>query len=95
MIFSLSKVAGYAATRFGWALVKNKTVAALMGKYLSFTTGGGPSAESQIRAANVIRAMYMSISGSDDFFVFVRSVLQERWRRLQNAFALQKHCCNS
>ena len=59
VIFSLSKMSGYAATRFGWALVKSPLVAERMGHYI-FVQGQGTGVESQYRAARLLRTIWQA-----------------------------------
>eukprot|EP00747_Dinoflagellata_sp_TGD_P134252 gnl/TRDRNA2_/TRDRNA2_175296_c0_seq2.p1 gnl/TRDRNA2_/TRDRNA2_175296_c0~~gnl/TRDRNA2_/TRDRNA2_175296_c0_seq2.p1 ORF type:complete len:299 (+),score=27.90 gnl/TRDRNA2_/TRDRNA2_175296_c0_seq2:510-1406(+) len=89
MIFSLNKMTGYAASRFGWALVKDQELAMLMGKGLQLWSGGGPAVESMLRAAKAMRAVIQSLHTPNDFFAVARAMLKERWQRLQSAFQQQ------
>ena len=55
-VFSLSKLTGHAGSRFGWALVRNATVARAMEGFLAGSTLG-VSTDSQLRLLSVIRTL--------------------------------------
>jgi aspartate/methionine/tyrosine aminotransferase len=90
MIFSLAKLTGYAASRLGWALVRDAEVAALMAEYMAVMNGGGPGVESQLRGAKALCAVTRSLHTADDFFAFVRGQLDERWAIINQTFAGQE-----
>ena len=77
-IFSLSKLAGYAATRVGWAFVKDPAVAAAMRHYI-FINGQGAGVEARYRATRVLQAVSAPLAGEGSFAAFVRGALQQRW----------------
>lgn len=89
MVYSLSKLAGFSATRIGWALVKDDELAALMSRFI-FLQSTAPSAESQLRAVKVLRAIEHSLHTDDDYFLFARNKLADRWRRLSAIFNAQQ-----
>ena len=81
-VFSLSKLAGYAASRVGWALIKDKAVAEAVESYI-FLNGQGAGVEAQYRAARVLKAISNSVGTKNDFFAAVRGKMNARWRRLE------------
>ena len=81
MIFSLSKLAGFAATRFGWALFKDADLATAVDEYLFHR--GGVSVEGLYKATRVLRAITASVGTPNDFFAFGAAVSADRWARLR------------
>ena len=86
IIFSLSKLTGYAASRFGWAFVRDRDVAQAMDSYI-FINGQGSSVEAQYRAIRILQTIMNDTEVS--FFDFVRDRLTSRWNRLMNVLADQ------
>nr|GMC51615.1 L-tryptophan--pyruvate aminotransferase 1-like [Ipomoea batatas] len=85
MLFTFSKCTGHAGSRIGWALVKDKEVAKKMIKFMEVSTIG-VSKDSQLRAAKILGTVSDSCSTAADienFFVFSRNILKERWNRLR------------
>ena len=80
IIFSLSKLTGYAASRVGWAFVADRNVAQAMDSYI-FVNGQGAGVEAQYRAIRILQNLLKS-DGS--FFQFVRERLTKRWNRLRS-----------
>ena len=74
-IFSLAKCTGHAASRIGWAIVKDKEVAKQMRSYIEYSTGGA-SIEAQVRAASVLQ-----FSARDMESMAAR--LEDRWKMLE------------
>eukprot|EP00045_Choanoeca_perplexa_P015640 m.199850 g.199850 ORF g.199850 m.199850 type:complete len:814 (-) comp17045_c0_seq2:91-2532(-) len=89
MIFSLSKLSGYAASRLGWAFVRDPDVVATMSKYM-FLQSTAPAVESQLRGVKVLNAIADNYHGDMDFFTTTHTLLTERWRRLRSIFSSQK-----
>lgn len=85
MVFSLSKLIGYAATRFGWALVKNEEIAKRMAEYIS-NTQLNISVDAQLRAIYAIETITQKIGTEDDYFPFISNELQMRWNRIEHVF---------
>jgi len=85
MVFSLSKLAGFAASRFGWVMVKDKALALQMAKYI-FLNGQGAGIESKYHATRIIQAIADSVGQQNDFFAFSRNIIAKRWTILQNTF---------
>lgn len=85
MVFSLSKLSGFAASRFGWALVKDEALAEKMEKYI-FINGQGAGIESKYHAAQIIQTITASVGQPHDFFSESRNVVSYRWTSLQLAF---------
>ena len=81
MVFSLSKLIGNAATRFGWALVKDEKISKRMAEYIS-NTQLNISVDTQLRAIYSIEAITQKIGSRDDYFPFVANELQSRWKRI-------------
>ncbi|MQL72604.1 hypothetical protein Taro_004926, partial [Colocasia esculenta] len=89
MLFTFSKLTGHAGTRIGWALVKDRDVAARMTKYIELNTIG-VSKDSQLRAAQILGAIaedyeHPSPSRVERFFNYGRRLLADRWERLREA----------
>ncbi|EDQ88872.1 uncharacterized protein MONBRDRAFT_26022 [Monosiga brevicollis MX1] len=86
MIFSLSKLAGYAASRIGWAFVRDSQVAATMSNYM-WLQSTAPAVEAQLRAVKLLDAIVdqKDVNGLD-FFTASRALLSERWRQLRSLF---------
>ena len=87
MIFSLSKMAGFAATRFGWAWVKDPDLAQRMHEH-TFQTGQGTSVEAQFHATRIINTMVDSVNNDKgpDFWSWMRKQLDNRWNFLTDLF---------
>lgn len=85
MVFSLSKLAGTAATRFGWALVKDKKIADRMEEYIS-NTQLNISVDAQLRAMHTLEVLTQKLGTKDDFFLFAANELEERWKRIGDVF---------
>jgi hypothetical protein len=87
MIFSFSKLTGYASSRIGWALVRDAQLAGLMSQYM-FLQSTAPAVEAQVRAVHMLRAITAASRNSeDDFFAFARERLAARWKVLHDVFA--------
>ncbi|XP_019196295.1 PREDICTED: L-tryptophan--pyruvate aminotransferase 1-like [Ipomoea nil] len=85
MLFTFSKCTGHAGSRIGWALVRDKEVAKKMVKFMEVSTIG-VSKDSQLRATKILETVSDSCSTTADienFFVFSRNILKERWNRLR------------
>jgi len=89
MVFSLSKLSGYAATRFGWALVQDEALAEGMAKYI-FVNGQGAGIESKYHATRIIQSITNSVGTPNDFFYLSRDVVSKRWIELRATFAHSK-----
>jgi aspartate/methionine/tyrosine aminotransferase len=85
MVFSLSKLLGYASTRFGWALVKDEKIAKRMEEYIN-NTQLNISVDAQLRTIHMLETLTQKIGTKDDFFPFASNELQNRWKRLENVF---------
>jgi len=77
-IFSMTKFTGHASSRFGWAWVKNKTIADWMGSWTS--QHSGVSSDGIARSLNVID---YTLTNKDEFVNTLKSNLEERWERVQ------------
>ncbi|MED6211965.1 Tryptophan aminotransferase- protein 2 [Stylosanthes scabra] len=82
-LFTLSKSTGHAATRIGWALVKDPVVAKKMTKFIELNTIG-VSKDSQLRAAKILKAVSDS-SEEEAFFKYSYEVMAQRWKQLREA----------
>ncbi|PIA61769.1 hypothetical protein AQUCO_00200039v1 [Aquilegia coerulea] len=87
MLFTVSKCTGHAGARIGWALVKDKDVAAKMKDFITISTIG-VSKDSQLRAAKILRAVSESCQNTGlgnvkNIFSYGRSRMNERWERLR------------
>jgi len=83
MFFSLTKLSGHAATRFGWAIVKNATLASQISNFIS-RNNMGPSVDIKWRALNIIKA----VAGTN-YLDTVGNMMKERWTRINAWFASQ------
>ncbi|KAF7848347.1 hypothetical protein BT93_L2077 [Corymbia citriodora subsp. variegata] len=87
MLFTFSKCTGHAGSRIGWAIVKDKEVAAKMTKFMEVTTIG-VSRESQLRAAKLLGIIcddcqaFSTNTKSQNFFDDSKRLLTERWDKL-------------
>lgn len=81
LIFSLAKVTGHAACRIGWAIVRDKDVAAQMHRYVLLNSMG-ISLESQTVASQILSATAADPAGS--CIAFAKRKLEERQARLKN-----------
>jgi len=85
MIFSLSKLAGYAAHRFGWAWVKDPDIAAEMANYVSVSTQAYPANE-MLFGINILQSILKSVGTKNDFFKLVQDELMSRCRQIEEVF---------
>ena len=90
MLFSLSKLSGNSATRFGWALVKDKAVAESMNTYLRMSELS-ISTDAQLRAISVLSAINKNIGTPNDMMPFIWTELEKRWRILNDLFIKSKN----
>lgn len=79
MIYSMSKLTGHAGSRFGWALVKDKALYDMAVDIMLDLTLG-ISVDAQVRTNTVLRHV---ISEHGQFFTEGRSILENRWDRLE------------
>jgi len=78
-IWSISKFAGLAGTRFGWAFVEDDEIASLMIEWIYRTTIH-ISVDSSLRVINTINLM---IDPDGDFLVAtIKNILYDRWQKL-------------
>ncbi|KAK8930589.1 Tryptophan aminotransferase-related protein 3 [Platanthera zijinensis] len=95
MTFTASKVSGHAGSRFGWALVKNKSVYQKMLQYLSMNTLS-MSVDTQLRMLKIFKVILAELRNEGDIFKFGYKILNRRWTELNNImspsrrFSLQK-----
>jgi len=66
VLFSGSKLSGHAGSRFGWAVVRNRTVAALMESYITAQTLG-VSTDTQLRFLAIVRTLNAGASRRRNF----------------------------
>ena len=78
-MFDLSKLSGHAATRFGWSLIKNSTLAnAIIGPLLTETFG--VSVDAMDRSAHIIgQILHQGASGKERFFSNTAIEMGQRW----------------
>ena len=74
-IFSLAKCTGHAASRIGWAIVKDKEVAKQMRTYIEYSTGGA-SIEAQVRATSLLQFEKGAMEN-------MAARLEDRWKMLE------------
>lgn len=85
MIFSLSKLAGHAGQRFGWAWVKDPEVADRMKEYLAVSTQSYPAA-GLVYSTRVMQLLLASLGTDDDFFEAVQDILMSRCKDIRRIF---------
>eukprot|EP01084_Bolivina_argentea_P020042 37312_1 len=86
--FSLTKLGGHAATRFGWAVIESEELANEMRMYVVRSVLG-ISIESIRRAWDILN--YIEGQNGDEFFEFVRKRMKERWEIFNNIFEGQNN----
>ncbi|KAK3416759.1 hypothetical protein EUGRSUZ_H02519 [Eucalyptus grandis] len=90
MLFTFSKCSGHAGSRIGWAIVKDKEVAAKMTKFVEVISIG-VSKDSQLRAAKILGTICDDCqtlgtnTKSENFFNHARRLMTERWEKLHEA----------
>jgi len=84
MVFSLSKLTGYSASRVGWALIKDRDLAEDVSGHI-FLNGQGAGVEAQYRAVEVLRSIRRSLKTDDDFFASANETFSKRWQQLKAA----------
>ncbi|XP_010682419.2 tryptophan aminotransferase-related protein 1 [Beta vulgaris subsp. vulgaris] len=97
MLFTLSKATGHAGSRVGWAIVKDKEIAARMIKLMSLITIG-TCHEGQLRATTILDFIADSYEAhlpngklevskplEEGFFEFSHHLLADRWKKLRAA----------
>ncbi|GMI75017.1 tryptophan aminotransferase of Arabidopsis 1, SHADE AVOIDANCE 3, WEAK ETHYLENE INSENSITIVE 8 [Hibiscus trionum] len=87
MLFTFSKATGHAGSRIGWAIVKDKEVAAKMVKYIELSSIG-VSKEAQLRAAKILQVIADDCANSgpekeENFFEYGHRIMSERWEKLR------------
>ncbi|KAH1040607.1 hypothetical protein J1N35_042350 [Gossypium stocksii] len=86
MLFTFSKATGHAGTRIGWAIVKDKVIAAKMVKFIEVSSIG-VSREAQLRAAKILGVIADNCRNPDlkgeNFFEYGRRLMSERWGKLR------------
>lgn len=87
-IFNASKAFGLAASRVGWALIKDPEIAKKLEEYIEHTTAG-VSVEAQSRVLSVIEQVIQS-PDEHFFFTSARIVLKKRWAILRHIQAKYK-----
>eukprot|EP00008_Paramoeba_atlantica_P007861 CAMPEP_0201490696 /NCGR_PEP_ID=MMETSP0151_2-20130828/27057_1 /ASSEMBLY_ACC=CAM_ASM_000257 /TAXON_ID=200890 /ORGANISM="Paramoeba atlantica, Strain 621/1 / CCAP 1560/9" /LENGTH=338 /DNA_ID=CAMNT_0047876745 /DNA_START=311 /DNA_END=1327 /DNA_ORIENTATION=+ len=85
VLFSLSKSTGHAGSRFGWALVKDKTVADLMANYYNLAHLY-ISADVQYRAYSVLQNL---VDHPYDLFDHISKGMEMRWQQTLSLLARQ------
>ena len=85
MLFSLSKLTGHAGTRFGWALVKDFSVASDMRSFINILNIH-TSLDTIHRAIRILTTM---VDQEGQFFTNISSVMTERYNRILPLFANQ------
>lgn len=83
-LFSLTKLTGHAASRFGWAVVEDKSIAERMASWLQLQTFA-VSIESFYRARILVN--YLISSNGNVFFNYVQEKLAVRWGQLEKVVA--------
>ncbi|XP_060170835.1 tryptophan aminotransferase-related protein 4-like [Lycium barbarum] len=87
MIFSMSKLAGHAGTRFGWAIVKDVNVYTRMMVYIGLADMGIPK-DAQLRALTLLKVV--AEGDGKQLFHFAHQNLRDRWEKLSQIFSLSK-----
>ncbi|KAH6826864.1 Pyridoxal phosphate transferases superfamily protein [Perilla frutescens var. hirtella] len=95
MIFTLSKITGHAGSRFGWAIVRDRTVYENMLNYISFAELG-TSRETQLRTLQLLRTIIRGKNDGKEIFNFAYNSMRQRWDKLNqilsssNRFQIQE-----
>ncbi|WVZ69061.1 hypothetical protein U9M48_017911 [Paspalum notatum var. saurae] len=85
MLFTMSKPSGHAGSRFGWALIRDETVAKRAYEYVQGSIMGA-SRDTQLRMLGIVKVMLANLhAGKEDIFAFGYDVMRSRWRRLSAA----------
>jgi len=82
MFFSMSKLSGHAGTRFGWAVVKDPKLAAMMQKFID-NTSIHISVDASHRAWRVLNYV---MKNSDNFFSSIKQEFSSRWNVVNEVF---------
>ena len=87
LIFTLTKLTGHAATRFGWALVRDRAVAAAMQAYIHQTVIHD-SVDAQVRALGLVRRLVADDGAlAEDLFAEIAGVYASRWAAVEAVLA--------
>ncbi len=78
MVFGFAKGFGFASSRIGWALIKDKQLAENLKEYVELTSGG-VSIQSQKLATRVIER---EISRKENVFSYGKKILEDRWQTI-------------
>lgn len=84
MIFTLSKLTGHAGSRFGWALVRDKSVYENMVNYISLAELG-TSRETQLRSLQLLKTILHG--NGTQIFYFAYNTMRQRWLKLTQIFS--------
>ncbi|RID49782.1 hypothetical protein BRARA_H00559 [Brassica rapa] len=84
-LFSLSKTTGHAGSRFGWGLVKDKTVYENMKRYITLSSMG-VSRTTQLHVLQLLNVVVRD--GGDNIFHFGHETLKKRWETLNKVLSL-------
>ncbi|KAL8511199.1 hypothetical protein ACS0TY_017863 [Phlomoides rotata] len=87
MFFTLSKLTGHAGSRFGWALVKDKTIYDNMVYYMSTSTVG-TSRDTQLRALQILNTMLRT--NGTEMFDFAYNTMRRRWKIMNKIISPSK-----
>ncbi|KAE8654414.1 Clathrin adaptor complexes medium subunit family protein isoform 1 [Hibiscus syriacus] len=86
MLFTFSKATGHAGSRIGWAIVKDKAIAAKMVKFIELSSIG-VSKESQLRAVKILGVIDDDCRNPEledvNFFEYGRRIMSDRWEKLR------------
>ncbi|KAK1371400.1 Tryptophan aminotransferase-related protein 4 [Heracleum sosnowskyi] len=85
MLFTLSKLTGHAGVRFGWALIKDKTVYERMSTYTNENTFG-VSRDIQLRALKLLNVVLDGDGRS--IFKYAYGTMRNRWESLSKTVSL-------
>jgi hypothetical protein len=84
-LFSMSKMAGLAGTRVGWALVRSKAMADAMHAFVSVV-----QIETSVDALyRTLRTLQHINANRAQFFGFIQKKMRARWQAVQAVFAAQ------
>jgi aspartate/methionine/tyrosine aminotransferase len=93
-IFSLAKMTGHAASRVGWAIVKDQGIADLMTYYIEQSTGGA-SVDAQVRAAHVIAYEITNVQNDvPSVFSWGAEEMRGRWTALEASLPVEIEVLN-
>ncbi|XP_021902680.1 tryptophan aminotransferase-related protein 3-like [Carica papaya] len=85
MIFTISKLTGHGGTRFGWAVIKEKSVYERMTTFIELNSMG-LSTDTQLRVLKLLKII-VGARKERDIFDFGYNTMKSRWEKLKATFS--------